>query len=273
MDRDRIKLAVAFLSEAAQDWWMGTAVAVRPTTWLSFVAALRQRFQHITTAEMARTKLRQLQQGKSSVADYVAAFRRLLISIPTMDEESQLSQFLYGLRPAIATQLRIHAVTTVGKAIELATRIGGIGEYSAASAPSSSPTSSAPMDLSNIEGLEGETAATDATTATTDGVAGLRTELQQLIAAMREGRHPAPASSSRGGRGGAGAGAGNRGGRGGFQRRFGGPPRIPHLTPVQVQEYMAAGKCFGCGSTEHNARTCPTRKQGEDGRVTWQQPK
>jgi hypothetical protein len=38
---------------------------------------------------------------------------------------------------------------------------------------------------------------------------------------------------------------------------------------VQVQEYMDAGKCFGCGSTDHQSRKCPKRKEGANGRVSW----
>ena len=175
-----------------------------------------------------------------------------------MSEADRVFLFLRGLQSSIATQLRVHGVTTLDAAIAMAVRIGSLRDmHTGGAAPSPSPSSSHAMDinamLDGVEGLEPDTHShPDARDAPVT-----RAELQQLLNAMRDERRP----------GGAGRGAGAGGNRGRSQPR--GPPRIAHLTPQQVSEYMDAGKCFGCGSKDHQSRQCPLRKVGADGRVSW----
>jgi hypothetical protein len=262
-DAQRIRFATGYLSAAAWDWWEHAPSALHTGSWSDFVDALRKRFQPVTAAETARVQLRRLAQGKSSVHDYVSAFRRLLVSVPSMSEDDRLFQFLQGLQPSISQQLRIHAVKTVDAAIEMATRIGSLGEFNAAlaaasasSTGSSSAQQPSPMELdailNNIEGLEGETQPSPSAAAGTSAPV-TRAELLELLNAVRD--------EQRNG----GKGYRDHGRRGGAP----GGPRIPHLSPEQVQQLMRDGKCFGCGSTEHQARKCPKRKVGADGRVSW----
>ena len=70
----RVAYAAAHLKDAALQWWQ--ALTTRPTTWAAFTSALRARFQPVTSAEMARAKLRVLTQGRGSV-QAVATRRRL----------------------------------------------------------------------------------------------------------------------------------------------------------------------------------------------------
>jgi Zinc knuckle len=76
-----------------------------------------------------------------------------------------------------------------------------------------------------------------------------RAELQQLLNAMREQRRGPGARSSKDSK------------PKGFDPRDRRLPRIPHLTPVQVKEYMDNGKCFNCASKEHLSRDCPQQKK------------
>ena len=262
-DDDRIRFACGFLRGAARDWWTHLADgAAQPATWDAMVAALRARFQPVTTAETARAKLLALSQGKASVHDYVAAFRRLLVAVPKMDEDDRLFQFTRGLQPAIATQLRVQGVKTLDAAIEMATRIGSVKDMHAMGASalpvaaSSAAHAPSPMDLDALltEGVEGlEPAETSSITAATDAPI-TRAEFQQLLNAMREQRSRAPMR-------GAGASGGSRAQQQGKPRAL---PTISHLSPAQVKEYMDANKCFSCGSTDHINRFCPTKrpKQG-----------
>lgn len=273
-DSEQVIFATSLLQGAAYDWW--TNAASQPTTLQALEAALRERFQPINSAEMARAKLLSLAQGRGSVHDYVAAFRQLLVKLPRMDEGDRLFHFVRGLQPAIATQVRVQGVKTMDKAIELAVRVGSLVQYGAATgtgsaghaASSSSSSSSlvaapaaaaahAPMELDNIEGLEAETAETAASAGRVDTPV-TQAQFRELLNALREGRR-GPSSTSRGG--------GRSSSRVGHRSR--GLPQVPHLSPLQVQEYMSAGKCFGCGSTEHQSRSCPKRNEGADGRVRW----
>ena len=61
----------------------------------------------------------------------VAAFRRLLIPLSDMGEADRLHAFTRGLKPAIATQLRVHGVQTTDAAIEMAVRVGSMSEFAA----------------------------------------------------------------------------------------------------------------------------------------------
>lgn len=262
-DAERIRLAELYLEGAALDWWnQRIAAHGAGGSWEAFVHALRERFQPVSAADSARVRLDKLRQDKLSVNDYVSAFRRLIIDIPSMDAQSQLHAFLRGLRPALALKLREQTIPDVNAAIERASRIDNaqaIYASAAASSSSSAAPAHSPMDLDamlvdGIEGLERDTEGNDA-----DGAADApitRREFQQLLNAMQDKRR-GPAAPA--------GGKGARGGR--FQPR--GPPRIPHLTEEQVKEYMAAGKCFGCGSTDHSARACPKRKVDADGRPSW----
>jgi len=253
-DAHKIQLAVMCLDGPALDWW--STLSTKPAAWddanqTSFVQALRARFQPITSADAARAKLYALQQGRLPVQDYISSFRSLLPKVPDMGEADRLFQFLRGLQPQISAQLRMQNVLTVEAAVQMAARIGSFKELQGAGSSSAAASSDA-MDLSamleGVEGLEAETGDAPVT----------RSELQMLLAALQESRRA---------KGGAGGAAGGNRRALSFQR--GGLPRIEHLSQEQVKEYMDAGKCFGCGSTEHRSRQCPKRKVGADGRVSW----
>ena len=250
-DAERLRFAAGHMRGSARDWWTYLEAAARPATWDALIVALRARFQPVTTATTARAKLHALTQGKASVHAYVSAFRALLVAVPDMGDADRLFAFQRGLQPAIALQLQVQGVTTLEAAIAMATRIGSFGDAHAASRAAFGPpaaassSSSAPMDLSNVEGLEPDE---DTASAQGESIAELRAEMRQMLNAMRAQRG---GHSGRGGSAGAGAGA-----RGGFSSNL---PRIPHLSPLQVKEYMDAGKCFVCGATEHRSRDCPKR--------------
>ena len=251
---ERVRFASAHLHKSAWDWWSTIALANRPNSWAALKVALIARFQPVTSAETARAKLIALSQGKQSINEYVDHFRRLLARIPDMGLADQLFQFIRGLRPALATQLRIQGVITIEDAINLAVRVGSLSDMGA-SQQSQPSSSSSPMDLDAIEGLEADTSA-----ASVGEAPVTRAEFQQFLNALRDGRRTGGAGSNN-------SSSSNSGNSGRFVPR--GPPIIPHLTPDQVKEYMDSGKCFGCGSKDHRSRQCPKRKVGTDKRVSW----
>jgi hypothetical protein len=270
-DAARIRVASAHLKDAAGDWWSSIPAACRPTTWVDFITALEARFQPINSAELARSQLYALTQGKKTINEYVDSFRRLLGRLTDaagqidMAASDQLQHFRKGLRPAIALQIEVQGITTLDAAINAAVRVGSRYDLATASSSSSGSSSSqhrdAPMELDNIEGLEGNTDASDTDTSLHAPVT--RAELKLMFAALQDKRRAGPSSSGSS----SGGGKSNRQGRFAGQAR--GLPTIPHLSPDQVKEYMDNGKCFGCGSKDHTSRGCPKRKVGADGRVSW----
>jgi hypothetical protein len=258
-DGERLRQAPGFLTGAAYDWWERLDVASRPTTWEAFAAALRKRFQPVTSADTARAKLLALAQGKTTVNEYIASFLRLLMAVPSMSEDDRLFQFLRGLRPQIAVQLRMQGVSTVDEAINKAARVGSAGELSGLSSfgASTSAHAAAPMELDAIEELKDDETSSGSSSSR---VARLEENVQEMLAFMREQRKGNGSASS-----GPPSSRGSfapRGGRSASSHRNRGLPQIPHLSPLQVKEYMDAGRCFGCGSTEHQSRQCPKRKEG-----------
>src|SRR6202044_2928915 len=63
-EKERLRTATAFLRGAARDWWTHFPPADRAAigTWSALLAALRRRFQPVTTAAMARARLDTLAQ-------------------------------------------------------------------------------------------------------------------------------------------------------------------------------------------------------------------
>lgn len=267
---ERLRFATAFMKGTARDWWLNLAVPARAAivTWDQMKDALRGRFQPVTTAEMARARLATLGQGKATVHQYVAAYRKLLISLTTMSEDDRLFAFVRGLQPSIAMQLRVHGVKSVEQAIEMAVRVGSLSEFAALASASAHTTSSsstsslpaaasssAPMELdalSGIEGLEQDTNGTassssSSTIASADGPI-TRGEFQQLLNAMREQRtggrrQGAPSNSA-------------------SQSSIKQDGRVHYgdLTRERMDKHFAEGTCFSCGKTGHQARNCRSRQ-------------
>ena len=240
-DEDRLRFASTYLKGPALDWW--EHLDASPTSWADFETALRARFQPVTSAESTRSKLLALSQGRSSVHDYISTFRRLVVAVPDMSEADRLFQFTRGLAPAIATQLRVHGVTTVDAAISMAARVGSLGELAhprfgvaPAAAAAAASSGASDMDLSNVEGLDASTLESDSN----GPASSLQAQFQQLLNALRTDRSPNRSHAS------------NPKGRdvtSAIGKRF-------KLTPEQVREHFDKNQCFNCDGIGHSSRSC-----------------
>jgi hypothetical protein len=244
-DAGRIGIGAAHLDGPAFEWWDHPTGAL-PATWAAFEAALRTRFQPITSAETARMKLFGLTQGRSSINDYVAAFRRLLVSVPNTDAETTLFQFLRGLNDKTREHIRSQGISTLDAAINMAVRVG-------TPMPSSGASSSAAMDLSAL--LAAVQTSPDAAPSEEP------VTLAMVLAAIQQSKGPVRshgAGSSRGAQGASGGVSGPR------------PlPRIKGFSEDKVRKYMEENRCFGCDKIGHGSRECPLRKVDAAGKVSW----
>ena len=248
-DADQIRLAAAHLRGPALDWSEHPGAAGAPATWAEFDAGLRARFQPVTTADAARARIFALEQGKHSVNDYVASFRRLAVALPTTDAETLMFQFRRGLHPSLRMHLLQAQPATLDAAIALAVRMG--------SAHGAAPPGGA-MDLSAMRAeLDGYDA--EAHDGSREEAPISRAEFATLLAAIQQSRSNGSGSNGRGAQGASGGYHGPRG-----------LPRIAGFSEEKVKRYMEANLCFGCESTEHRSRACPRRRiDPTTGKVSW----
>jgi hypothetical protein len=250
----RISYAVAHLKDAALQWWQSLATATRPTTWEMLTRQLRARFQPVTSAEMARAKLRGLTQGRGSVQAYVATFNALLTFVPTMAVEDRVFAFVQGLNEKVQAHVDEIAHTSLDSAIERAMRFGS--RLARTGTPGGATHAPMELDALGIEVPAYDTGDDEPTASPSTSAAPItRAELQTLLATMLDSRRVGDGSRSKN--------------RHHAPPRARGIPVIPHLSPEQVKAHMDAGKCFGCGSSEHRARQCPRRSVGAEGRPSW----
>ena len=157
-----------------------------------------------------------------------------------------MHRFLRGLRPSIATQLRVQGVSTLDAAIAMAARVGSIAEFGSASSPAPAAAAAVgadDMQLDNIEGLDSETSAAEGSTAPVT-----QAQLMALINAMKHERGSNRTKEAK---------SGGKDVAAAIGKRF-------HLTPEQVREHFDKGQCFNCHSTEHSSRTCPKQKKSSN---------
>jgi Retrotransposon gag protein/Zinc knuckle len=242
-EAERVRFASAHLSDVALDWWESIEGQTRPSTWAEFETALAARFQPANSADTARQALDALRQGpKQPVHEYTAEFRRLLLAIPKMEEGDRVYRFVSGLQPRLAGLVRMQAPATLAEAIEKAARVdslasGGDVAPSASSLltpgglavpPSGTPT---PMDVNSVESASSDPLTMMARCLQT--VMQQQAELTQSLNAMSSGDRASRPSA----------------------------PRVPNLTPEQLQDRLRRGVCFRCGGAGHRKIDCPDRRQ------------
>ena len=254
---EAVEFAVARLRDSADIWWASELSQSEQAAICSvdaLAAAMRARFQPVTTARVAREKLHALQQGGRHIDDYIAEFSRLRAQVPDMAEPDARAQFVRGLRRELAIKLEDVDWESMPLAalIAKAARIGG---RTAAAQPSAGRA--AAVNQMDVDGSDDALSVDDriakavlnAMQAAQGGSgAGMGAKTQMQRGYPQEGVR----GSSRGGRG---AGRGGRfGGRGGAFASF----TIPGVPAAVVEQRRAAGQCFRCGSGDHRSMECPS---------------
>jgi Retrotransposon gag protein/Zinc knuckle len=124
-DNLRIAVAGSYLAGSALDWWRllntqaAAGLAALPSTWIQFKIMITERFQPIEEAAMARQRMRALTQ-RGSVRKYITDFNNLVLRIPSMDEDTRLDNFIFGLRQDVRRWVRQQRPARLIDAIRLA---------------------------------------------------------------------------------------------------------------------------------------------------------
>lgn len=125
--------ASAFLRDHAATWWRTHCLSAAepdsniqlPTTWDEFERVFRQRFQPLTSKEVAREQIYSLSQ-RTSVTDYVNRFNEVTCHIDDMAPAEKLSLFLRGLKDPIKRELKKNPPADYNAAVLNAERLDAV---------------------------------------------------------------------------------------------------------------------------------------------------
>ena len=247
---EAVEFAAARLRDTADIWWAsldgGAQAAINSVDALA--AAMRGRFQPITTARMAREKLHALQQGGRHIDEYIADFSRLHAQVGDMSEPDARAQFVRGLRQELATKLE----DVDWESMPLATLIAKAARIGARSAAAARVAQGRPASINQMDVDVGDGASLDeriqravlnAMSAHGGSGMGAKTQTQRGYAQERQQGDGAARGGFSGGRGG----------------RFGSrpPPVVPGVPEAVVRRRMDAKQCVRCGVEGHISPACP----------------
>ena len=255
-----VAYGVVHFKGTARTWWATLDAGARQAIGdhASLAAALRARFQPVTSAATARAELYALVQGSRGVDAFIADFQRLSAMLPTMAEDDRVFQFTRGVRRDIADKLRLDGVATVAQAITIAARIGNLTDSAPRASASSYGHHAARLhQMDAMEDVDPQTpqSATDA-------------RLHRLEQTMHQTLNQLQSFAS----GNAGVGAktqtkrayqqGQSGGQQGgarsgkpFQPKF--APSIPGVPEEVIRRRWDNRQCLRCGEDSHRSIACP----------------
>lgn len=245
-DADAVEFALVHLVGAADVWWSTLdeeEYATSSASMESFSAALRSRFQPITTTRVAREQLHRLAQGNRLIDAYVAEFNQLHAQVPDMSEADARAQFVRGLRKEIADRIEEDEweAMPLAKVIAKAARVGNRACGSTAKVALSQMESAAPVDQSELQ-------------------AAINRAVLNALASQSPQVGGATQSSGLGAKTQTQRGYANARARGGsaprFRERAPFQVTIPGVPSQVIEQRRAAGLCFRCGG-EHRVIECP----------------
>ena len=117
----QLNYIVSLLRGAAFEWY--TTLEMRtgcPGDWTTLCQAMPERFGSSICAEKARAALLQMMQDKMTVLQYADAFESYLAQLEDYDESFYLTKFIFGLCPAILTEVFVQRPATLLEAKRIA---------------------------------------------------------------------------------------------------------------------------------------------------------
>lgn len=277
-----VDFAVTYLSGKAGGWWKSSqeerrATNQHATTWEQMKAALRERFQPIEAATIARMNLDKIQQ-KGTVQSYSEYFYKQLQFIKDMSIADQLHRFTVGLKPVIRAEVikqkptTLHAAIIIANTTESYTNMSGTapkftprsfgGNYGG----NSSSTGAVPMELGNvnqiIQQLNDESAGSgmeQPTAASSSSSSSSAPSYHQLLSMVQDLQRRQQSISALFGSGNNNGGSRNNRSGGPGAKPTGDRPRVAGVSREEYERCRAEGLCINCKKSGHIARDCPNQ--------------
>jgi hypothetical protein len=270
-----LSIAATYLGAEEGVWWDKVKDSI--ADWSQFKAALQERHQPLTQAQLVRTRLEGVRQ-RGTVLAYCTTFLAVVQHAQDMSEPEQLHAFTRGLHPKLRERLEQSdkQITTVRDAMKFVQLVeerrrqysaypqqqfsgysGGPRPYYSQSARSygggssaGDSTSSAPMDMSvsHMQSMDSEEAAyaalwddqPQASAAAAAASVDTAAVVSQVLNALQS-----HGPSFR---------------RGGF-RKDGPAQRGPQLSEAERNKLFEERKCFRCKEVGHVSRFCPKNRK------------
>lgn len=129
-DREMATCAASYMVGEAGSWATARLKTLKAQgkvdSWAEFEAEFRKLYCPISVANVARSQLNLLRQGKTSVAEYYQKFQRLCLEIPNMDGATSLDWFVKGLNKALHEKVFLQQPKTLDEAFTHATQLEGL---------------------------------------------------------------------------------------------------------------------------------------------------
>ena len=282
-DQAVIEFATTYLSGKASGWWKSSqeerrASGQQVTTWAQMKIAVRERFQPIEAATVARLNLDKMSQ-KGTVQSYTEYFYKQMQYIKDMSIADQLHRYMNGLKANIRAELIKQKPTTIHDAVIIANTTESWSNMSAATPKytqrsyggnyggGSSSNGAAPMELSNVnqiiqqlnEDANGHSADQPAAASSSSSSSGSTPSYSQLLSIVQDLQKRQQSLSALFGSGNGGGSKNNRGGGGGGGKPTGDRPRVGGVTREDYERCRAEGLCINCKKTGHIARDCTSQ--------------
>jgi hypothetical protein len=246
---EAVEFAAARLRDTADIWWaaLDSDEQAAISSVEALAAALRARFQPVTTARVAREKLHTLQQGSRHIDDYIADFSRLRAQVPDMAEPDARAHFMRGLRAELANKLE----EVDWESMPLPTLIAKAARIGARTAAARAPQGRSPLNQMDVD--DGDGAASLDERITKAVLNAMHARDSSGMGAKAQTHRGYTQERERGGGAGRGGARVGRGGR--FTPR--GPPVVPGVSEHIVRQRLDAQQCVRCGDAGHRSPACP----------------
>jgi hypothetical protein len=274
-----IDWASTYLSGKASAWWKSTkeerqASEEQITTWEGMKAELRERFQPIEAATVARINLDKMTQ-KGTVQSYTEYFYKQMMYIKDMSIADQLHCYTRGLKMNIRAELIKRKPTTIHEAVNIANTAESwtnmtssqpkyTSRYQGSSSSSSSSSSGVPMELGNVNQIiqqlneDGNSVQGDEQAASSAASIGgnYNTPMytrEQVLNMMQEVQRQRQFSHSLNALFGNGNKNNNNNNR---SRSSGDRTRVPGVSREDYERCRTEGLCINCKKPGHVAKDC-----------------